>query len=218
MDDAAFCRFGYILQLIVAAVNPRGPRNGPRVATVLFHHSSKYRASFLFNLDDQCSKDVDDNIRRVVYEYYGVKNLGLRRENLEYPNVRALTTLPFSALDMVDKSIEANGNRRASVITLTDGKSHQSVKNVVDKLRRVSDPLIAAGIGADVDVPYLVHLASNSSTVVYEPNRDNAISLGIKIVEIMRDTAALCPEEGKEIQFLCYTHVAPYCNYAICCY
>ena len=195
-----FCRFGYVLQLITAAINPRG-LDAARVAAVLFHFSRAYPTRYLFTLDDSCNTIVNTNIRQVVYEYYGVQSLGLDRSSLTYPNVRALTTLPNSALRKVLTSIRdisKPSNRPASVITLTDGKSHQEVTRVVDDLKQVSDPLIAAGIGADVDVPYLVNLASNSSTVVYEPNRDNAISLGIKIVEIMRDTAALCPEEGKE--------------------
>lgn len=79
---------------------------------------------------------------------------------------------------------------------MTDGKSHQTVTGVIDDLKEISDPLIAAGIGLDTDQEFLLTLASNSSTVVYDNNTDNALRLGRRIIEVMRNTAALCEDEG----------------------
>lgn len=194
VDDPIFCRFGYVLQLIVAAINPQGV-DGARLAAILFQFD-RHPAKYLFNLDDQCPTVVADNIQKVVYEYYGVKHLGLDPNTLTYPNVRATSTLPFSALNMVADSAESISSRPSSVITLTDGKSHQNVDYAINRLRKLSDPLIGAGIGKDVDEPFLLELASNSSTVVYEPNKDNVMDFAKRIVETMRDTAALCPAEG----------------------
>ena len=79
---------------------------------------------------------------------------------------------------------------------MTDGKSHQNVERVIDRLKKISDPLIAAGIGTDTDTQYLVTLASNSSTVVYESDRNKPIEWSKRIIEVMRDTGALCAAEG----------------------
>ena len=79
---------------------------------------------------------------------------------------------------------------------MTDGKSHQDVTRVIDRLKKTSDPLISAGIGQDTDTAYLETLASNSSTVVYEQDRNEALRFGRRIIEVMRDTAALCADEG----------------------
>ena len=79
---------------------------------------------------------------------------------------------------------------------MTDGKSHQDVTRVIDRLKKTSDPLISAGIGLDTDTAYLETLASNSSTVVYEQDRTEALRFGRRIIEVMRDTAALCADEG----------------------
>ena len=78
---------------------------------------------------------------------------------------------------------------------MTDGKSHQSVSSVVNRLRATSDPLIGAGIGGDTDTTFLLTISSNQSTVVYEPNRDKPIEFGKRIIEVMRDTGALCANE-----------------------
>jgi hypothetical protein len=79
---------------------------------------------------------------------------------------------------------------------MTDGKSHQTVTGVINRLKRTSDPLIGAGIGADTDEDFLLTLSSNLSTVVYEPDRNQPIRFGRRIIEVMRDTAALCADEG----------------------
>ena len=79
---------------------------------------------------------------------------------------------------------------------MTDGKSHQTVTSVINRLKKTSDPLIAAGIGTDTDTDYLLTLASNSSTVVYESDRNKPIEWSKRIIEVMRDTGALCAAEG----------------------
>ncbi len=82
---------------------------------------------------------------------------------------------------------------------MTDGKSHQTGTiwtRLIDRLKTTSDPLIGAGIGADTDTDFLLTLASNISTVVYEPDRNQPIRFGKRIIEVMRDTAALCADEG----------------------
>ena len=79
---------------------------------------------------------------------------------------------------------------------MTDGKSHQDVTRVINRLKQTSDPLIGAGIGTDTDTAFLLTLSSNSSTVVYEPDRNQPIQFGRRIIEVMRATAALCADEG----------------------
>ena len=85
---------------------------------------------------------------------------------------------------------------------MIDGKSHQNVERVVDRLKKTSDPLIGAGIGSDTDTAYLLTLSSNSSTVVYEPDRNRPIQFGRRIIEVMRDTAALCADEGITLNYM----------------
>ena len=85
---------------------------------------------------------------------------------------------------------------------MTDGKSHQNVERVVDRLKKISDPLIGAGIGSDTDTAYLLTLSSNSSTAVYEPDRNRPIQFGRRIIEVMRDTAALCADEGITLNYM----------------
>ena len=85
---------------------------------------------------------------------------------------------------------------------MIDGKSHQNVESVVDRLKKNSDPLIGAGIGSDTDTAYLLTLSSNSSTVVYEPDRNRPIQFGRRIIEVMRDTAALCADEGMTLNYM----------------
>lgn len=82
---------------------------------------------------------------------------------------------------------------------MTDGKSHQVVTSVINRLKKTSDPLIGAGIGGDTDTAFLLTISSNQSTVVYEPDRNKPIQFGRRIIEVMRDTAALCPEEGTSL-------------------
>ena len=90
---------------------------------------------------------------------------------------------------------------------MTDGKSHQTITGVINDLKEISDPLIAAGIGLDTDQEFLLTLASNSSTVVYDNNTDNALRLGRRIIEVMRNTAALCEDEGIVIIYIGHNQV-----------
>ena len=87
-------------------------------------------------------------------------------------------------------------DRPSSVIIMTDGRSHRDVTRVINRLKQTSDPLIGAGIGTDTDIEFLLTLSSNLSTVVYEPDRNRPIQFGRRIIEVMRDTAVLCPDEG----------------------
>lgn len=200
IGDDIFCRFGYVLQLITAAVNPQGI-NGARMAAVLFEFQPHTTARYLFGLDDQCASTVSSKIPRVVYEYYkvGKGEISSSSGELQYPNVRATSTQPYSALDKVADSTESISNRPSSVIIMTDGKSHQVVTSVINRLKKTSDPLIGAGIGAGTDTAFLLTISSNQSTVVYEPDRNKPIDFGKRIIEVMRDTAALCPEEAQRI-------------------
>ena len=79
---------------------------------------------------------------------------------------------------------------------MTDGKSHQDVTRVINRLKQTSDPLIGAGIGTDTDTNFLLTLSSNLSTVVYQSDRNQPIQFGRRIIEVMRDTAVLCADEG----------------------
>lgn len=198
VGDDIFCRFGYVLQLITAAVNPQG-MNGARIAAVLFEFQPHTTARYLFGLDDPCTSTVSTKIPRVVYEYYRFGRGEINREDLQYPNVRATSTQPYSALNEVAGSVETITGRPSSVIIMTDGKSHQNVERVINRLKTTSDPLIAAGIGTDTDTQYLVTLASNSSTVVYESDRNRPIQWSKGIIEVMRDTGALCATEAERI-------------------
>ena len=105
VGDDIFCRFGYVLQLITAAVNPRGI-NGARIAAVLFEFQPHTSARYLFGLDDLCSSSVSSKIPRVVYEYYKFGRGEISQGELQYPNVRATSTRPYSALNEVAGSAE----------------------------------------------------------------------------------------------------------------
>lgn len=187
---------------MVAAINPRGP-NGARVATVLFESASgskKIDPMDLFSVDDFCDTIVKTNIPKVIYEYYA-EDRNLISGPLTYPNVRADSTLPLSALLEVSEDIKQN-KRNSSVIILTDGKSHQSGTTfnfVVNELKQLSDVLIAAGIGTndDISVDSLAELSGDQSTVVYQPDTGKPLEFARSIVEKMKATAALCVGEGK---------------------
>jgi hypothetical protein len=105
IKDDIFCRFGYVLQLITAAVNPQGT-DGARMAAVLFEFQPHTSDTYLFQLGESCSGIVSSKIPRVVYEYYAIgQNPPLiNRTDLQYQNVRATTTQPYSALDAVADS------------------------------------------------------------------------------------------------------------------
>lgn len=109
VGDDIFCRFGYVLQLITAAVNPQGGNSdGARMAAILFEFQPHTTASTLFGLGELCSDIISTNIPRVVYEYYaiGQNPPELTRPELQYPNVRATSTQPYSALDAAADSAE----------------------------------------------------------------------------------------------------------------
>ena len=106
IGDEIFCRFGYFLQLIVAAVNPKG-LNGARIAAVLFEFQPYTSARYLFRLDDLCSTTVSSKIPRFIYEYYRFGRGEINQGDLQYPNVRATSTRPYSALSEVAGSAEA---------------------------------------------------------------------------------------------------------------
>ena len=106
IGDDIFCRFGYVLQLITAAVNPRGI-TGARMAAVLFEFQPHTTARYLFGLDDLCGTTVSSNIPRVVYEYYKFGRGEISSAELQYPNVRATSTQPYSALAKVADSTES---------------------------------------------------------------------------------------------------------------
>ena len=105
VGDDIFCRVGYFLQLVTAAVNPQGI-NGARIAAVLFEFQPHTLARYLFELDDLCSTTVSNKIPRVVYEYYKLGSGEISRGELQYPDVRATSTLPYSALNEVAASAE----------------------------------------------------------------------------------------------------------------
>ncbi len=107
IGDDIFCRFGYVLQLITAAVNPQGINSdGARMAAVLFEFQPHTSATYLFGLGESCSGIVSSKIPRLVYEYYAIgQNPPLiDRTDLQYQNVRAKGTQPYSALAAVADS------------------------------------------------------------------------------------------------------------------
>ena len=198
IGDDIFCRFGYVLQLIEDAIRPRGIE-GARVATVLFENQGAgATANFLFNLDDTCSNVVSNLIPRVVHEYDLVHNKQ-SHGTLTFPQVDSRSTLPYSALSKVDKSIDVT--RPTSVVILTDGKPQQDTSTVIGRLTKKAHVIIAAGIGSknDIDEMELRKLTNDSSNVVYESDSANVIRFAIKIVDIMKRTGALCSSEGKAI-------------------
>jgi hypothetical protein len=206
IGDDIFCRFGYVLQLIEDAIRPRGIQ-GARVATVLFENQAAgATANYLFNLDDTCSNVVSNLIPRVVHEYYLVHNK-LSHGTLTYPQVDSRSTLPYSALSKVEKSIDVT--RPTSVVILTDGKPQQDTSTVVRRLAKKAHVIIAAGIGSenDIDEMELRKLTNDSSNVVYESDSGNVIGFAIKIVDIMKRTGALCSSEGKAIWYDACVHI-----------
>lgn len=205
IGDDIFCRFGYVIQLVVAAINQRGP-NGARVGTILFP-STRNRRNIdpmdLFSVDDSCETIVNTNIPRVIYEYYADPRNLISDAMLRYPNVRAPNTLPLKALADVTKYIQ-DRKRNASVIIITDGKSQQDPKGstfqyVLSNLKKDTDVLIAAGIGTanDISVDALADLSGSQSNVVYQPNTAKSLEFTRSLIQKMRETAALCVNEGK---------------------
>ena len=119
IGDDIFCRFGYVLQLITAAVNPQvANSDGARMAAVLFEFQPHTSASYLFGLGDSCNNIVSTNIPRLVYEYHaiGQNPPEITRPELQYPNVRATSTQPYSALDAAADSAETVTGK---LVTLT---------------------------------------------------------------------------------------------------
>jgi hypothetical protein len=198
-----------VIQLIEAAVNPSGGEEGARVSTILFEYevssAERYKANHLFKLSDSCNTAVNTNIPRVVYEYnYVAKKqkewVNYDKDSLKYPQVGAKSTKPYSALSLTHKDIKANSkNRPTTVIILTDGKPQQSVTSKINKLKEATVDLIAAGIGSSTDISKknLRDLASSDDDVIYEEKLSNVVSFARRIVERMRDTAALCSDQGE---------------------
>ena len=205
-----FCTFGYVIQLIEAAINPSGGSQGARVSTILFEYefssTKTFGATRLFKLSDSCNTAVNTNIPKVVYEYDFVakkqeKKLSYSTDDLSYPQVGAKSTKPYSALSLAFGDIRANSqNRPATVIVLTDGKPDQTLTSIVNRLKKVTVDLIAAGIGSSKDISEknLQDLASSKKDVVYESDLNNVVSFARRIVERMRDTAALCSDQGED--------------------
>ena len=200
-----------MIQLIEAAVNPTGGLEGARLSTILFEYqvsqTIRHEAGPLFNLGDSCNTAVKTNIPRVVYEYWGVENghLVFGRDQLKYPQVGASSTLPFSALLQALEDIQSYSkpqSRPATVIILTDGKSDQTtLSGIIGELRRDTAELIAAGIGSanDINQAYLEELASSPADAIYESDLGEVVSFARRIVERMRDTAALCLNQGEDL-------------------
>ena len=209
IGSSIFCTFSYVIQLIEAAVNPSGGSEGARVSTILFAYefsnSKIFPATHLFKLSDSCNTAVKTNIPRVVYEYNYVakkqeEKLSYNTDKLDYPQVGAKTTKPYSALKLAYNDIKAySANRPATVIILTDGKPQQTVTSYIKRLKGVTVDLIAAGIGSsdDISEENLKELASSDDDVIYEEKLSNVVSFAKRIVERMRDTAALCSDQGE---------------------
>ena len=207
IGSSIFCTFSYVIQLIEAAINPSGGSEGARVSTILFANElvRDSSATHLFTLSDSCNTTVKTNIPRVVYEYDYVakkqqQKLNYDTDKLHYPQVGAMTTQPNSALNLAFEDIKANStNRPATVIILTDGRPQQTVTLYINRLKGVAVDLIAAGIGSskDISIENLKELASSDDDVIYEEKLSNVISFAKRIVERMRDTAALCSDQGE---------------------
>ena len=128
------------------------------------------------------------------------QELNYDTDKLHYPQVGAKNTQPNSALNLAYEDIKAySTNRPATVIILTDGKPQQTVTLYINRLKDVTVDLIAAGIGSSKDISRenLKELASSDDDVVYEENLSNVVSFAKRIVERMRDTAALCLDQGE---------------------
>lgn len=202
-----FCTFGYVIQLIEAAINPSGTTEKARVSTILFEYEVNrtlyYPPIHLFQLNDNCNTAVKTNIPRVIYEYYTVGTKQLSRDELKskYPQVGATSTRPYSALSKAHSDITAlSGNRPATVVVLTDGKPQQNVASIINRLKEVTVNIIAAGIGPEkhINEENLRKLASSTEDVVYEKNLSKVISFAKAIVERMRATTALCADQGED--------------------
>ena len=198
-----FCRFGYTIQLIEAAINPGGVVDGARVSTVLFENDLKGAdAGHLFDLNDLCPAAVSTNIPRIVYEYKAVETGSLTHEGggLTYPQVGSTTTTPYSALALISDQIKRDsGTRPTSVIILTDGKPQQDISSIIAELKDTSAVLIAAGIGSqgDINEAVLREMVSDPANAVYEPDTAEAIRFAERIVERMKFTGALCVNQGE---------------------
>ena len=209
IGSSIFCTFSYVIQLIEAAVNSTGGSEGARVSTILFQYefntTKTFGATHLFKLSDSCNTAVKTNIPRVVYEYNYVANqqqqeLNYDTDKLHYPQVGATSTRLFSALNLAYSDIDAySSDRPATVIILTDGRPQDIVTYKINQLKDVTVDIIAAGIGSSKDISRenLTKLASSNNDVVYEENLSNVVSFAIRIVERMRDTAALCSDQGE---------------------
>lgn len=177
----------------MAAVNQKGIE-GARVSTVLFQsENTNNQPTDLFNVDDQCSVIVNTNIPQVVYEYYAIGEDLKNFNQIKYKNVQAIGTNPYSAMKAVRNSIDANPDRPASVVILTDGKAHQDVTSLRDQLDNRSQVLISAGIGKDISETDLGDLAKIN---IYEPDSQKVFEFSKRIITKMGETGALCADEG----------------------
>ena len=79
------------------------------MAAILFEFQPYTTASTLFGLGELCNDIISTNIPRLVYEYYaiGQNPPELTRPELQYPNVRATSTQPYSALSLAAESANA---------------------------------------------------------------------------------------------------------------
>ena len=207
-DKESFCRFGYVMQLLVAAINPGA--SDTRVAAVLYPSNSVQFANetrkrnlapaYVFNLNTPCDEVVSADLTQLVYEFaYATEE---NKHTLKYPNVRAMETVPISAIKFVKNAIleRSSSGRPVSAVILTDGKSHSDpdvIRRTVQELDEANcSPIIAAGIGNDVDKEALEWLVTDTSNILYEADVDKTIDLGKQIIKRMHFKGALCDLEG----------------------
>ena len=216
----AFCQTHYGVELMIAAMNPGNDLIGTRIGSILYPKIPRGGTPVpynFFNVGTSCGEIVG-KYNTMIDGFY----------NQEFDNpyenyVRGEGTYPAETITKLTQNIQASINsgepktRRRIVVVVTDGNNDGNSNELVQAVSNLavvspSVTIIAAGNDNGYRFePSLQQRFREELTTIANGNANNVVirqdslQLAIALVEKMKNTGALCEEQGTTIILAIYS-------------
>ena len=185
--------------MLAAVFNPKGSTSGTRLSTVLFSNGN-IAPSVVFSLQDSCSA-IQDHLKDLQQDFQHCT--GRNNYDYKFDSICATSTRAVKGLETIRDLISDTQKANALVI-ITDGQidPEEDPTTVLEDLRKKGVQTILAavleGSGAKpIDtIKNLKRYTINNNETDIIRHKD-VTSLGIHIVEKMKQKRIICEDLGK---------------------
>ena len=191
-----FCEMMITIQLLTACFNPR-VGSSTKVHGALFPDGAT-----IWDFSDTCESTVNTILPLLIAEFRECD--GSEAKPTVFPSICGTSTIAVPALEEIEKVAKVeyakDNEREQAVVIITGGvigDSISAVQTTTSKLKEAGvSTIIAAGSSQftpiDVNVLQRYTLGIDENAIA----KDNAISLGIAIVERLNASGTVCSDHG----------------------